>query len=139
MHQNAQKIYSVWRELIVTLFNSESSQYFTTKKQKYRCNLKEKVGESVTRFHGKWDLDIFNEETTARNRLADKLRSQNKEDDVDLPNSDLLKIINENFFTITRPIFFEEKAERQLSELSNEPEELLVVLVHGLGACRLDM
>jgi hypothetical protein len=47
--------------------------------------------------------------------------------------------MNESFFTNQRPIFFEEKAVRP--SFNEEPllSEILVILVHGLGACRMDM
>lgn len=49
-------------------------------------------------------------------------------------------VLNDSFFSNLRPIFFEETAKSNESlKKTVEPLELLVIMVHGLGACRLDM
>ena len=75
-----------------------------------------------------------------RQKLASQLRNQHKQFEEEHPciNSDF-SIMNKAFFSENRPIIFEEKATK--SEKSEEKAEvdLMIFLVHGLGACRLDM
>jgi vacuolar-type H+-ATPase subunit H len=139
LHEQAQQIYAVWRDLIGALFTAEAEFYLSARKREYRNHLVGKVGESVSRFQGEWDIDRFSEEADSRNRLADKLR-QPAASEEECPGDDLLSVANEGFLSRTRPVFFEEQATRSQREIEDESaEEIFVVLVHGLGACRLDM
>ena len=50
--------------------------------------------------------------------------------------------MNEKYFTRERPIFFEESVspgEKFKCEAGKPYDFMLIFLVHGLGACRLDM
>jgi hypothetical protein len=53
-------------------------------------------------------MDMYGEETHLRSKLADQLRNRNNELNQDLnpnPNTEF-PVLNENFFTNKRPIFF---------------------------------
>ncbi len=53
-------------------------------------------------------MDMYGEETYLRSKLADQLRNRNNELNQDLnpnPNTEF-PVLNENFFTNKRPIFF---------------------------------
>jgi hypothetical protein len=41
--------------------------------------LEEKVGESIARFKGSWDVDPYCDEENLRTQLAHQLRNQDKE------------------------------------------------------------
>ena len=72
--------------------------------------------------------------------MASQLRNKNKEFEEDHPciNKDF-PIINKAFFSCNRPIIFEEKATKADEVEGKGDVDLMIVLVHGLGACRLDM
>ena len=76
-----------------------------------------------------------------RCKLARQLRSQDKSffKDLKIMMENMFPVINDNFFTSQRPIFFEESAKRDQNQVIEAPKEILLFLVHGLGACRLDM
>ena len=42
----------------------------------YHRKLKEKVGESIARFKGSWDLDVYCQEEKLRSQLANQLRNK---------------------------------------------------------------
>jgi hypothetical protein len=48
-------------------------------------------------------------------------------------------ILNQVFFSPSRPILFEDRACRPGYIEGEAPSEVIVFLVHGLGACRMDM
>ena len=140
LHHNAQKIYSLWRELIGKVFTPEAEAYLSAKKKEHRLNLQQRIGESVSRFQGHWDIDSFSDEAASRNCLAHKLRNPANLEHEEEEMEELLKVTNKAFFSNTRPVFFEEKATKGgLEAAENSAEEVLIILVHGLGACRLDM
>jgi hypothetical protein len=84
------------------------------KSQNYRRQLKEKVGESIARFKGSWDIDIYCDEEQMRTKLAYQLRNQDKEffKDLQTADTDVFPVVNESFFSNLRPIFFEELASK---------------------------
>jgi len=76
-----------------------------------------------------------------RAKLAKQLRNKSNEFHTDL-NPSVHKefpIVNKQFFTEKRPIIFEERACKPGYQENKEAAEVMFVLVHGLGACRLDM
>lgn len=140
LHETAQKIYSIWRDLLGALFTKEGDAFLAERAAKHLTRLREKAGESMARFKGSWDVDIYCDEEALRNQLAHQLRSQDKEYFSDLhPTAHLPHIANLAFFSSIRPIFFEERAVSPKAVQEEPPSEILVFLVHGLGACRLDM
>ena len=59
MHQNAQKIYQVWRELLQKLTSPLASSYIKEKTEVYRKKLVQKTKESVSSFKGSWDTELY--------------------------------------------------------------------------------
>jgi pimeloyl-ACP methyl ester carboxylesterase len=140
LHETAQKIYCIWRQLLGVLFSSEGDAFVAERAGKHLARLREKAGESIASFKGSWDVDIYCDEEALRNQLAHQLRSQQKDYFSDLhPTAPLPQIANQAFFSSLRPIIFEERAASLKAGEEVVPSEILVFLVHGLGACRLDM
>lgn len=111
LHETAQKIYTIWRELLGSLFSKDGDMFVNERAGKHLRSLREKVGESIASFKGSWDVDVYGDEEGLRNQLAHQLRSQNKEYFSDLlPESALPHITNDAFFSNIRPIIFEERA-----------------------------
>lgn len=59
LHEYAQKIYEYWREIISAILQEQGDHFVSIKAHNYRKNIKEKVGESIARFKGSWDVDIY--------------------------------------------------------------------------------
>lgn len=59
LHEYTQKIYEFWREIVAVLLKEEGDAFVLLKSQGYRKKLREKVGESIARFKGSWDIDIY--------------------------------------------------------------------------------
>lgn len=78
LHEYAQKIYEYWRQIISVLLKEQGDHFVSIKAQSYRKNIKERVGESIARFKGSWDVDIYCDEEQLRAKLAYQLRNQNK-------------------------------------------------------------
>ena len=55
LHENAQKIYQLWRDLLQKLSTSASAAYLKERAQIYRKKLVDKTKESVSSFKGSWD------------------------------------------------------------------------------------
>lgn len=134
LHSTAEQIYHVWIALINTVFTAQYTQWFSKKCLDYQHQIKEKVGESVVRFKGSRDVDLYGAEEQMRVKLAHQLRNQDKYLFRDLAPQHHL--VDQTFFSPERPIFFEERAGE---EHTVRPNEVLVIMVHGLGACFLDM
>ena len=85
--------------------------YIHERAAKHLERLRERAGESMARFKGSWDVDIYCDEENLRNQLAHQLRSQDKQYFNDLlPRNSHSHITNSSFFTNIRPIIFEERA-----------------------------
>ena len=76
-----------------------------------------------------------------RSKLAYQLRNQDKTYFKDMKSSEnnAFTVLDDDFFTPERPIFFEEKHTAENGKNIAVPKEILIIMVHGLGACRLDM
>ena len=60
------------------IFEEVGKKFFNSKCLDYQKKTKEKVGESVVRFKGSRDVDLYGNEEEMRNKLAYQLRNQNK-------------------------------------------------------------
>ncbi len=60
------------------IFEEAGKKFFNSKCLDYQKKTKEKVGESVVRFKGSRDVDLYGNEEEMRNKLAYQLRNQNK-------------------------------------------------------------
>lgn len=76
LHETAQKIYSLWRDLLNSLFTKEGDAFLAERAHTHFKALKERAGESVARFKGSWDVDPYSDEEALRLQLAQQLRSQ---------------------------------------------------------------
>ena len=83
---------------------------------------------------------MYGDEEQMRNKLAYQLRNQDKSffRDFKIEDVNVFPILDDSFFSNERPIFFEEHSSVSGQKVK-APSEVLVIMVHGLGACRLDM
>lgn len=90
------------------------------------------------RFKGSWDIDFYANEESQRNKMALQIRSQAKENE---KYANEFRFYNSEFFAGCGPVLFQETVPREikLEERPNDGSKYLIVLVHGLGACRIDM
>lgn len=69
-------MYTLWRDLLPKLLMAESSSFLKEKADQYHSQLVQKSKESVSSFKGSWEKDMYGEEGSLRDRLAEQLRSQ---------------------------------------------------------------
>jgi hypothetical protein len=94
------------------LFKEEGEKYFQARSDEYMQHVRERVGESVIRFKGNSEVDMYGDEEQMRNKLAYQLRNQDKSyfRDFKAQEANIFTILDDSFFTVERPIFFEERA-----------------------------
>ena len=78
MQNSAQNMYQIWRDILNNLFDM-NSKFYKRRVEAYRENLLKKVCESIIRFSGQWDIDIFENEEKQRNKLVHQIRNQDRE------------------------------------------------------------
>lgn len=61
------------------LLKEEGDRFIEKRGAVYRSLLQERVGESVIRFKGSWDVDIYGDEEKQRSSLAYQLRNRDQE------------------------------------------------------------
>lgn len=79
LHEYSQKIYQIWRQIISVVLKEEGNGFIEKRGTVYRSLLQEKVEESVIRFKGSWDVDIYGDEQKQRSTLAYQLRNRDQE------------------------------------------------------------
>jgi hypothetical protein len=62
LHETAQKIYTIWRQLLAALFQRDGDIFIAEKSFKHQSKLRQKIGESIASFKGSWDVDMYGKE-----------------------------------------------------------------------------
>lgn len=73
---NSLNIYEKWRKFISHLTEPEGLLLITAYGNEYRKKLVQLLGESVIRFKGSWQFDIYSKEDGLRNKMAYQIRNQ---------------------------------------------------------------
>lgn len=78
IHENALTIYEKWRKILNLLMESQGWIMLDAYLCEYNQKYEKLLNESVIKFKGSYDVDIYANEELQRNKMAYQIRSQSK-------------------------------------------------------------